>query len=165
VTFPFTLPDVHALSDVVTDITEASDSMSVEDCIAFRLALSNHLKEVQAAVAALDQQLVLTLEVPRVEGGYLFSVRRRKEKVRYAHDKIARHVRDEAVLDDKGLLATPREAAEKATKLMRDLYISDSTKAKVTVLKTLDIPRGEVESFERGDLYLDIEPLLAEPHE
>lgn len=160
-TFPFTLPDVHALSDVVTDIREASDSMSVEDCIAFRLALSTHLKEVQAAIAALDQQLVLTMETSRIADGYLFAVKRRKEKVRYDHAKIARHVRD-AALDYGGVPATPGIAAEQATKLMRDIYISDSTKAKVGMLKVLDIPRDEVESFERGDLFLDVEPILSE---
>jgi hypothetical protein len=163
--FPFTLPDVHALSDVVTDITEASDSLPVEDCIAYRLALVGHLDKVRRAIDALDQQLVLTMELPIVEGGFIHQVRRRKEKVRYDHSVIARHVRDAAILDEKGLLVTPREAAENATRFMRDIYISDSTKAKVGALKVLDIPRREVESFELADLYLDVQPILSEVQE
>lgn len=157
--------DVEAIDKVVTDITEASDSMSVDDAVALRVALVSHRKDVDAAIAALDQQLVLTMELPRTHGGWMHIVRRKKDKQRFDHGAIAKVVREQAVLDDEGLMVTPRLAAEQAVDMMTDLYISDSTKAKIGALKILDIPREDVETFERGDLYVEVVPVMSEVQE
>jgi hypothetical protein len=160
------IPDVKALDDVVNDITELSDTLDVDQAVAFRVALVSHLAAVRLAIDALDMQLVKVMELPRTEGGWVHIVRRKKEKVRFDHGAIARRVRELAVIDENGDGVTfPRVAAEQAVAMMSDLYLSDSSKAKIGALKVLDIDRSDVESFERGDLYVDVTPLLSEIQE
>jgi hypothetical protein len=160
-----TIHDVKALDDVVNDITELSDSLKVDDAVAFRVALVAHQAKVKFAIDMLDAQLVKTLEMPRTEGGWIHQVRRKKDKQRFDHAAIARAIREEALLDDEGLLMTAREAVEEAVSMMQDVYISDSSKAKIGALKSIGIDRKDVETFERGDLYVDVTPVLSEVQE
>jgi hypothetical protein len=57
------------------------------------------------------------------------------------------------------------EGARDAIQAMTDLYLSDSTKAKIGALEKLGIDRKDVETFERGDLYVDVTPILSEVQE
>lgn len=160
------IPDVKALDDVVTDITEISDSLDVDTAVAFRVALVSHLATVKLAIDALDMQLVKVMELPRTEGGWVHIVRRKKEKQRFDHAAIARVVREYAAVDgDTGVIESPRDAAANAVAMMTDLYLSDSSKAKIGALKALGIDRSDVETFERGDLYVDVVPVMSEIQE
>lgn len=160
-----TLGDIQAASDVANLIAELSDSMSVDAAVEYRVALVAHQAKVKFAIDMLDTQLVKTLELPRTVGGWVHQVRRKKETVRFDHEAIARVVREEAVRDKEGMLVGPREAAEKAVVLMSDIYLSPSSKAKIGALKDLEIDRKDVESFERGDLYVDVVPVMSEVQE
>lgn len=159
-----TVVDVKALDDVVNDITELSDSLSVDDAVAFRVALVAHQARVKLAIDMLDAQLVKTLELPRTEGGWIHQVRRKKEKPRFDHDAIAggvlRHLAEDWIGDDDYF-----KGARDAITAMRGIYLSDSSKAKVGALKVYDIQRDDVETFERGDLYVDVTPVLSEVQE
>lgn len=160
-----TIPDVKALDDVVNDITELSDTLDVDTAVAFRVALVSHLATVKLAIDMLDAQLVKVMELPRTEGGWIHIVRRKKERQRFDHAAIAKVVRAQAVRDEDGTVVDPWEAAEQAVVMMTDVYLSDSSKAKIGALKALGIDRNDVETFERGDLYVDVTPLLSEIQE
>lgn len=157
--------DVEAMGVVVSDIIELSDSMSPDEAVKFRVALVHQKAEIQRAIDFLDMQLVKTMELPRTSGGWIHTLRRKKEKQRFDHGEIAKHVREAAVLDDDGLMVTAKEAAENAVDMMSDLYVSPSSKVKIGALKVMDIDRREVEEFERGDLYVDVTPVLSEVQE
>lgn len=156
----FTIGDIHAAADVLIDVGEYSDTMTPAQCIEHRIACEVVLKAAQDAIALLNTQFVKVAEQDVVMDGRRFYVGRKKDRVRFDHDKIIRHVRTLAALDhqDDGYerLAGINVGAEAVAAMLKQIYLSDSSTAKVGALSALglntdrDNPES-VRTWERGE--------------
>jgi hypothetical protein len=154
-----TIPDVEASCDVLVDVQDASDSMTPEQCIEYRVACEAVLKAAKTAIDLLNMQFVKISETDVIRDGRRFYVGRKKDRERFDHDLIEATVVAEAVdrsEADDGERFVARTAARAAADLMRRLYITDSTSAKISALNALGLntdrqnPRS-VRTWEQGD--------------
>jgi len=156
--------DVEASIDVLTDVTELSDSLDVDRALAFRDAAAKVLEAARKCVGALDDQLVQVLEAPTTRGDFIYEVKPKADKIRFDHAKIAAGVIDAVQADvfdpETGeLTAGVREIAEKVTDAMRAIYVNDSMEAKVGGLKSYGIERDAVRSVEWAGKRVKVTPV------
>lgn len=142
-TFKPTIPDVEAGTDVLRDVADMSDSLTPTEAVEFRVAVERVLAECRLTIDLLNMQIIKTLEQDVVRDGRRFYVGRKKESERFDHDAICgailSHVADlPDMVDTEGDGAF---AAREAVHAMRNIYLSDSTKAKVGQLDRYGIPR------------------------
>lgn len=152
-TFRPTVPDILASADVLDDVHELSDSLTAVEAVEFRQAAEVVLAKARNTIAALNEQLVKVLEGDIVRDGRRYFVRRKKDTERFDHSAIAggvmahltvlAHDEMEKGHDDDyfdGFLDGGRQAID----VMSNIYLSDSTKAKVGQLDRYGIPRDPV---------------------
>lgn len=170
--FPMTIPDVLASSDVLVDVQDASDSMTAEQCIEYRVACEKVLRAAKDAITMLNTQFVKIAETDVIRDGMRYYVGRKKDQVRFSHDVIAGKVIDTAVArtrDEKNFstsdpsLVFVRDGARQAVDLMTKLYVADSTDAKIGALNAigLNTDRGNprsVRTWTPGDKVVTVVP-------
>ena len=150
-----TIEDVLASCDVLRDVQEASDSMTPEECIEYRIACEAVARAAADAIALCNMQFIKMAEQDVVMDGRRFYVGRKKDRVRFDHDKIAGKVVTAAVDGAIGAV-TPAKAAAQAVDLMSKIYLSDSTTAKVGALAALGLNTDRdnptsVRTWEKGE--------------
>lgn len=156
--------DVLASTDVLRDIDELSDSLDPVDAIEYRVVVEKVLAAAKQTIDLLNTQLIRTMEAGQeiVRDGRMFYVSHKEDRARFDHSAIAGRVIRRSVEPllntETGEVYDPtaEDSARRAVQLMSDIYLSDSTKAKVTVLDLLEIKRtpnvaGSVLSVEWGD--------------
>ena len=133
-------------------ITEYADSMEFDEAVAIQDELRRAKKAAEVAISMIDGQMMARLESggPRQFGNRVFA--RVKDYVErddpYAliAAAICEGV-DSAVDVDTGAI-DPHVAAEAAARTMQSLYLSNSSKAKVSVMDKLGVDRKAVRSRE-----------------
>jgi len=142
-----TTADVEASTDVLRDVTNLSDSLTAEEAVEFRIAVEKVLAECRLTIDMLNMQLVKVLETDVVRDRRRFYVTRKKDNERFDHDAICGGVvnhtlRGEFDFETGEVIEPERdEAVRQAVHAMRNIYVSDSTKAKVGQLDRYGIPR------------------------
>jgi hypothetical protein len=156
--------DVLAAADVLHDVDENTDSMSIEDAVAMREAVVALMSATRMTLALLDTQLVNTLESPREINGMRYEVRKSDGKWRPDHSKVVPAVRAKACIDmGTGELVDAFAAAERAIAIMEDLYVSASTMPKVGALDKLGLKKWDVAEQEPGKPVLKTTPIVEAP--
>ena len=131
--------DLLAALDVVSELAREAESVPLDDAIALRHVLGQLSDEVKRANALLEVAITGQLEQPRALEGTFYEVRD-KNVIRFHHDEIARHVLDRIRVE----LSNPEtgeipdmEPAEKAWRAFMIIYLSGSSEAKKSALKSL----------------------------
>lgn len=147
-----TVAELRAIGDVIDAISESSESLEFADTVTVGDELGRVKKRIEDALGLLTTRQLQTLEgvQAQVYGNRVFA-RRKKYADRFDHEAIigvAIEQGVEAATDlDSGAI-DPRQAAEAAARAMHKLYLSPSTKAKVSVLEALDVKVSDVRSRE-----------------
>lgn len=161
-----TVADVAAAIDVLGDIGEASDSFSIEQAMDMHRSIEVLQKTAKMTLSLVDTHLINTLESPQERHGILYAIKRKKDRKRFDHDRIASGVFKRAHYDENGeRIRKGDDRLKRAVYLMRQLYLSPSVEAKVGVLDQLGFKRNDVETYELGDRYVYTEPVLQPPTE
>lgn len=144
------IPDFLAAADVLQDTIDEADRLPRDEAINVMFAIEALKKKCNEALDALKLALVSQMELNDsiVRGG--FEVKCGDAgKWQYHHDAIARAT---AIIasrpdEDTGEIPSPHRAAAEAARMMRQIYASDSTDAKVGKLDEFGIVRDAVRDF------------------
>lgn len=149
--------DLLAMADVLDDVGEETDSMTVEQAVEMREAIAELIRRARGVMGLCDAQLVSILESPRQFGGSIYSVVP-DGKWRPLHENVRSAVIRAAAADEDGAIRGGRLAAEEATKIMYDLFVAASTMPKTGALERLGLVKDDVGLFERAGKKLRVEP-------
>lgn len=153
--------DILAAADVLTDLNEASDSLSIEDAVAYREVVTELATAVRMTLSLIDTQLVTTLESPREINGLRYEVRKSDGKWRPDHSKVASTVKSYSLIDhETGEIRDAHAAVEQAMSIMQDLYVANSTMPKVGALDRLRLKKWDVATQEPGKPALKVTPVV-----
>lgn len=145
--------DLDACGDVFDWLCENADSLSAEKSIEMLEAAQALHGRLRKAIDMLETQALGLIEQPILIGRVAYS-KRPGIKLRPEQTKIAKRVCDLASTpDENGEAPTSYDTAVIAVGLMRDLYVSPSTKPKVGGVKALgynlaDVTREEHTGWE-----------------
>jgi hypothetical protein len=129
--------DLLAAQDVIDALAEHSDTLSLEQAIQMMEILANLTSVVRRADQLVQTQVYRLLEQPRVLGNRRY-VRGANYTKRYDHARIARMIKDQALIDrETGELRAARDAVNAALHMALQIYTSDSTPAKQNALRRL----------------------------
>lgn len=157
--------NILVVCDLLDDVINEADSHTIEQAVVVRHTIAEVITKAKEAIAALDVHLTSEMELyePVQFKGWEFTNVRKAEKTRFAHGTIAGRVQKLAVTagtDDNGE-TSPLEAVRHAVEMMRRIYLSDSTGAKVGELKRLGIDIADVRTKTYGDKEIRSSPLQA----
>jgi len=153
--------DVLAAVDVLADIDERSDALTVEEGLALRQAVEQVAAACRRTIGMIDTQLVSILESPRTFNGVLYEVSN-EGKWRPDHGAIDAAVIRAAAATPEGELRSGRDAAETAVRVMRSLFVSPSTMPKTGGLEDLGLDKPDVAHFEKSGKKIKTTPVVAE---
>ncbi len=173
------LVSLNLMDDTIQDV----EKHRVDEAILLRHAAETLRKKAVEMIAALDLHLVSVMEWGDTvdHAGWHYRKGRAKERERFDHEEI-RHrvtnlVRVEGEEYRRGVTGKRFTfydgvawGAKRAAAILRDIYLSESTKAKVTELDRYGIPRtrdadGTVRHWEKGPVYIDVSPIQSEPQQ
>lgn len=149
--------------DLLDDVIENSESHTVEQAVDARATILAVLSRCKDAIAMLDQHLIKTLESPIVREGHLYEVKSKRERVRFDHGAIAGRVQTVALawaVDENGEVS-PLSAVQTAVQIMRDIYLSPSSTAKMGELDRYEIDRS-VRTNEWGGKEVRVSPVVSQ---
>jgi hypothetical protein len=138
---------VEASIDVLKDVIGISDTMTAEEAVEFRIAIERVVSECRLAIDMLNMHLLTVLEQDVIRDRRRFYVTRKKDSERFDHDAIGggvvRFALEQVIDTETGeIVEFDKEVAvREAVHAMRNIYVSDSTKAKVNQLDRYGIPR------------------------
>lgn len=156
--------DVLAMTDVLSEIDEITDGLSIEEAVQAREAVVQLMSAARMTLALIDTQLVNTLESPREINGMRYEVRKSDGKWRPDHSKVTPAVKQHAIVDTETGETFDRAAAvERAIKMMEDLYVAKSTMPKVGALDNLGLKKWDVAEQEPGKPFLKTTPIVEAP--
>jgi hypothetical protein len=164
--------------DLMADVAKDADMHTVDEAIILRHAAMAVAKAAKELAAALDVHLCSVMEVGEAVDfkGWQFRRGTTKAQERFDHDEIGKRVIDRAEqnadehLAETGHLRPTRTIAGDVVRMMTDIYLSESTKAKVTQLDRYGIPRNpksddSVFHYKRGEPCITIEPSQSQGQE
>lgn len=129
--------DLRAAIDVVDQLAERSDSLRVDEAVEALEALAQLGNAVKQAMVLIESGAANQLEQPRVIGNRRY-VKANRYTRRFNHERIAKMIAVQASINNiTGEIASAVKAAETATYLMREIYVSHSTDAKMGALRAL----------------------------
>ena len=153
--------DIQAASDVLADVDQLTDSLGIEEAVAFRVRINELFTQVKQTLGLIDTQLITVLESPREINGNLYEVRKSDGKWRPDHMLVDNIVKKQSLVNtDTGEMLSANAAAEKAMMLMSELYRSASTMPKVGALKKLGAAKWDVAEQESGKPFLKVTPVV-----
>ena len=156
--------DVLAMTDVLGEIDESTDGLSIEEAVQAREAVVQLMSAARMTLALIDTQLVNTLESPREINGMRYEVRKSDGKWRPDHSKVTPAVKRSALVDtETGEMFEGPAAVERAIKIMTDLYVANSTMPKVGALDKLGLKKWDVADQEPGKPALRVTPIVEAP--
>lgn len=146
--------DLEAVSDVAARLAEMADSLSAEQAITLLHSAERAMLALKIAVDMLEAQALGRLEQPIVVGHTAYS-KKPSFKKRPDQRLIQRVVVEKASHPDvNGEVPTAFEAADAATKMMAELYVSPSTLPKVGGVQALGIEMQDVTAEEHTGFML-----------
>ena len=144
------IPDFLAVEDLLADTVEEAERLTPSDAVDVILAIEKLIGAAREAVDALKAGMLNQLEESIIRDGQEFRKVPAGSWV-FDHDDIAKRV---AVIasahDEDGVVPTAHRAAAEAARMMRQIYASDSTPAKVGKLNEFGIADRDVRDF-HGD--------------
>lgn len=162
---------ILASLDMMELVCLDADTHTVDEAVYLRHVGMQMAAKAKRMMEFLDLHLLDVLEEPIDHAGWQFRRGRKKESERYDHDEILTQLRTQVLEESwegefKGEAALLAELAER----FRNVYLSDSTKAKVGQLDRYGIPRDprnddSVRTFRKGDRYIDVSPIMSEVQE
>jgi hypothetical protein len=157
--------DIVAICDVLADVDESSDSLTIEDAAAMRDAVVALMAATRMTLALIDTQLVTTLESPRVLNGQLYEIKKSDGAWRPDHSKVDARVKDHSlgVNTATGEMRSAAEAVDEAMATMASLYRAASTMPKVGALADLGLKKWDVAEQEPGKRALKVTPVIEAP--
>lgn len=169
---------ILASLDMMEQTCMDADKHTVDEAVYLRHTAMKLIDQAKRTIAFLDLHLLDVLEEPINHAGWQFRQGFKKDRERYDHDEIRKHIikRVSEVASEMNP-AAPQEffsgvrvGADVALLTMSDIYLSDSTKAKVGQLDRYGIPRDpkrddSVRTYEKGDKYIDVSPIMSEVQE
>jgi hypothetical protein len=158
--------DIQAASDVLADVDEITDSLGIEEAVAYRVRVNELFTQVKQTLGLIDTQLIAVLESPREINGNLYEVRKSDGAWRPDHTLVDRIVKKQSLVNtDTGEMLSANGAAEKAMMLMAELYRAPSTMPKIGVLKKLGAAKWDVAEQEPGKAYLKVTAVAEDPRD
>lgn len=155
-----TIHDVEAISDVLNDIGEASDSMGVQDGLEMHRTLTELKRKVGETIGLIESQMISILESPRVMEGMRYEVAN-DGKWRPDHMAIQGAVKKDCVVDENGELRHATDAVDRAITRLYALFVANATMPKVGGLEDLGLDKSDVARFESKGKKLKV--TIAEP--
>jgi len=134
-----TIGDIAAAIDVVAEMVNECDSMTVDEALAMYDLVGQMTSELKRAASMLETQAKSLLEGGgRQIGDRMYGIKP-SGKWRYRHDALADDIRVRALGIDEttGEQRSARDAVEIAIKLMQEAYVSPSTEPKKGLLAKL----------------------------
>jgi hypothetical protein len=146
-------PDVDNVLDaqqVLNDARDMTDDMTAVEAVEYRLAAEKVKRAAQEVIDFCNQRLIYILDGQPaiIREGRKFYVGRKAERERFDHERIAigvaDHVYESHIDTETGeITASHQQVGRETAFAMRNIYTSDSTKAKVTQLDRYGINRDE----------------------
>lgn len=152
--------DITAITDVLADIDEISDSLSIEEAADMLQAVEELMKAVRQTKGLLETQLINTLESPRVIDNRRYAVKN-DGKWRPDHSKVQAAVKSHSLVDRvTGEMFEAPAAVDRAMTFMHDLYVSPQGMPKVGGLGELGLDKPDVARFDKNGKRLSVEEVL-----
>lgn len=148
------LSDLGATVKYLRDeVTEQAETFDFDEAVALRDAALALKLECETAIGMIDTTMLTHLEAGARQLGSRLFKRKRNVVERFRHDLIkaavARWARQQSCNDDGEV--SPALAVDHAVQAMASLYVSPSTKAKISALDAYGIERNTVsESDDKG---------------
>jgi len=152
--------DLGAVSDLLSDLDEESDSLEIEAAAEMLDALKELMLSLRMSISLVETQLLNTLESPRAINGNLYEVLKSDGKWRPDHMPVDAAVRRASVADENGELREASDAVQEAIRLMADLYRAPSTMPKIGALEKLRLKKYQVAEQEPGKPVLKVTPIV-----
>lgn len=169
--------DLLVSTDLMDDVIRDVEKHRVDEAILLRHTAMAVIAKAKETIAALDIHLCDVMEFGDAVNykGWTFRKGRTKERERFDHAEIGRWVRkaiyDQITSEDNSdFYRGANIGAAEAIRIMSDIYLSDSTKAKTGQLDRYGIPRGKdaegtVRHWERGDPCIHVGVIQSEVQE
>jgi len=158
-----TIGDIDAMCDVLAQLEEISDSLDVDQAIAFKNAVGRVVAKAQSTLGLLRTQAITTIsDAPDravVRDGTVYAV---KDTGKWRPDQnlIRRVVASKAVASgDDGEMVSAFEAAARAVDMMYSLYVAPKDMPKATGLTSLGLEKSDVAHWEKTGTELEEKPL------
>ena len=156
-------PDVAAMMDVLDEFIEETDSLEVEAAMMLRESVVELRRRAATLLGLIDTQLIDILESPREFDGIRYKVKKSDGKWRPDHSKVTSVVKRNAAVDPMtGEMFDCFDSAERAIRMMMDLYVAASTMPKVGALDELGLKKWDVAEQEPGKPTLKTTPIVPE---
>lgn len=152
--------DIEAMSDVLNDIGEASDTLGVQDGLETHQALTELKRKVTETIGLIETQMVSVLESPRVMEGMRYEVAN-NGKWRPDHMAIQGAVKKDCVVDENGEMRHATDAVDRAISRLYALFVANATMPKTGGLDDLGLDKSDVARFEGSGKKLKV--TIAEP--
>lgn len=156
-----TTAEVAAMLDVLREVDETSDSMSIENAVRWHEAVTELKAKANETLGLIETQMVATLESPVVRNGTRYEVVS-NGKWRPDHEALHSAVKRAAAADENGEIRTAHDAADHAITTMRGLFVAPSTMPKTGGLENLGLKKSDVARFE-GTNTKKVRVSIAEP--
>lgn len=162
--------DLLAASDMLADINEASDSLSIEDAHVIRQAVQGLRHDTAVTIGLLDTAIQSQLEaIGKTAIREIGSTRYRlvpAGKWRPEHAKVRAAVKAYSCVDENGELRSTQEAVEIAVRCMYELFVGPSQFPKTGGLDQMGLDKPHVGHFEGdGTFDLKVEPVMSGGHD
>jgi hypothetical protein len=158
-----TIGDIDAMCDVLAQLEEASDSLDLDQAIAFKAAVGRVVAKAQSTLGLLRSQAIATIsDTPDravVRGGRVYAV---KDTGKWRPDQnlVRRVVATKAVAaGEDGEMVSAFEAAARAVDMMYSLYVAPKDMPKATGLESLGLEKSDVAHWEKTGTELEEKPL------
>jgi hypothetical protein len=166
--------DILVACDLMDDSIRDADKHTAGEAVLLRHAAMTLAKKVKEFAAALELHLVDVLEEPIDFAGWQFRKGVTKKQERFDHDEIGtqvwKNVTATALARDDPQWEAVGRGAKEAVRIMRDIYLSESDKAKVGRLDYYGIPRDprrddSVRTYRKGVPCIEINPIQSQVQE
>ena len=157
-----TVADIDAMCDVLNDLAEVSDELTLEDAMALKAALGRAKTKIDEAIGLLRTQAITVLDDTPEHSAVVGSTKVTAVptgKWRPDQAKIRRTVAGKAAYNGNGEPRPPFDAAEEAVRIMYRLFVSPQTFPKTGGLEELGFKKSDVGEFERTGTELKETPL------
>ena len=151
-------PDIAAMIDVIAELNETTDSMTVEEAVHVRESVVELRRAANVLLGLCDTQLLAVLESPREFDGMRYSVGN-DGKWRPNQMKIDSAVKRHSLVDENGEVRPAGEAVERAIAMMRSCYVANSTFPKTGALDALGLDKPDVGHYEKTGSKVKVEPV------
>jgi hypothetical protein len=152
--------DVAAMGDVLDEVNELSDSLTIEEAVAMLEAVKQLGAAVRTTIGLLETQLCNILESARTIDGRRYEIKN-DGKWRPDHSKVEAAVKRYALVDTTtGELFEASAAVDRAMMAMKNLYVTPQGMPKVGGLEALGLDKPDVARFEKQGKRLSVQEVI-----